>query len=46
MSKSAKEIIVSEERLEYLKSRKVKKVSIILTQILILVVFLAQWEII
>jgi NitT/TauT family transport system permease protein len=40
-----KEIKVSIERLEYLRTRKSKKVSIILTQILILTVFLVQWEI-
>jgi NitT/TauT family transport system permease protein len=36
---------VSKERLAYLKQIKVRKVSITLTQILILIVFLAQWEI-
>lgn len=36
---------VSKERLAYLKARKVRKVSITLTQILILIVFIAQWEI-
>ena len=44
MSKQ-KELNVSSERLQYLKARKVKKISILLTQILILVVFFAQWEI-
>ncbi len=36
---------LSPERLEYLKSRKRRKVSVLVTQIVILVVFLAQWEI-
>jgi len=40
-----KEINASKERLEYLKSRKIKKISIIFTQIMILIVFIVQWEI-
>lgn len=44
MSK-VKEINPSIERLKYLKARKVTKISIILTQLLILIVFLTQWEI-
>ncbi|HEY5584323.1 MAG TPA: ABC transporter permease [Ruminiclostridium sp.] len=40
-----REINISSERFDYLKSRKIKKASIILTQILILIVFFAQWEI-
>jgi len=40
-----KEINTSIERLEYLKARKVKRISIILTQVLILIVFLVLWEI-
>ena len=39
------QINISKERLEYLKARKFKKVSITLTQILILIVFITQWEI-
>lgn len=44
MSK-VKEINVSKERLAYLKTIKVKKTSILVIQILILIVFFAQWEI-
>jgi len=44
MSKQ-KEAKASIERLEYLRSRKVKKTSIILTQILILIVFITLWEV-
>lgn len=43
MSKQ-KEIDVSKERLEYLKSRKLEKVSITITQILILLAFFTLWE--
>lgn len=41
----SKEINVSRERLNYLKSRKAKKISILLTQLMILIIFFAQWEI-
>ncbi len=40
-----KELNLSSERLSYLKARKRKKFLIALTQILILVIFFAQWEI-
>ena len=36
---------VSKERMQYLKKKRNKKVLVLLTQILILVVFLAAWEI-
>ncbi len=45
MSKKLKEINISKERLEYLKSRKIRKTSITMTQIMILIVFIALWEI-
>lgn len=41
----SKEINVSSERLNYLKAIKVKKISILLTQLMILIIFFAQWEI-
>ncbi|HEX2926007.1 MAG TPA: ABC transporter permease [Ruminiclostridium sp.] len=44
MSKKS-ETNLSEERLKYLKQRKSRKIMISLTQVLILVIFLAQWEI-
>ncbi len=36
---------ISEERAQYLKSRKMRKILICLTQVLILIAFLALWEI-
>lgn len=38
-------LIVSKERKKYLKNRKRKKYLVLLTQILILIIFLAIWEI-
>lgn len=40
-----KKLELSKERLEYLKTRKIKRVSILLTQILLLILFIVQWEI-
>ena len=37
--------IVSEERKKYLKSKRNKKILVLVTQVLILIVFLAAWEI-
>ncbi len=45
MFKHKQETNLSQERLEYLKSKKRRKVSVLVTQLVILVVFFAQWEI-
>lgn len=37
-------LVVSEERKKYLKSKRNRKILVLITQILILVVFLAIWE--
>jgi NitT/TauT family transport system permease protein len=44
MSKS-KETNISKERLDYLRTVKIRKISILVTQILILITFFALWEI-
>lgn len=42
---SIKELEISKERLEYLRSRKIRKTSIFITQVLILIAFFVSWEV-